>query len=99
MAVLLGLAPQVAVKIDGLHVVHSPATLILTSTRCDLTKSVVTGEGLEHVVKLEKGSFRIAFRDEYGNAILQDAAFKEAVKAGMALTSHGQRGESLSKNA
>ena len=51
------------------------------------------------VVKLETGTFRIAFRDEHGNAILQDQSFRTAVKAGMALTSHGQKGESLSKNA
>ena len=82
-----------SVKIDGIHVSHSPTTLHLTSTKPDVSQSIVSGDGIRQVVKAELGVIRIRFFDTWGNATIQPSEFRHTVdeEMRMRMASPGQK--------
>ena len=89
---------QVSVKIGGEHVVNSPTTIKLSSTRQHYDNCEVNGDALTQVVKNEVGTFRIRFSDVYGNPTIQQPSFCESFVAGIALTAPGVTNEKKAKN-
>lgn len=89
------------VKIDGRHVTNSPTKLFLSSSKPDVAKSVVSGEGIRQVVKAEPGTFWIDFFDVYGNPTRQDEQFRKDFKdqIRMRLTSPGTSSNNSSEPA
>lgn len=80
---------DVAVKVDDVHVVNSPMPIRLKSTIPDYAKTIVEGGGLKTAVKGVHSSFRLKFRDCFGNSTTQTQEFRDAFEAGMALTAQG----------
>ena len=90
---------EVSVKIDSSHVVNSPTRIRLRSTRQDISKCELIGDGLSYAIKEEESRFRIQFRDAYLNYTEQSDAFKRSFRAGMALASSDGKTESAGPTA
>ena len=78
---------SVAIKIDEVHVVGSPTQIKLISTHPELSRSEVSGEGLNLCVAGQPATFNIQFLDEFGNA----ANPKETFELGLALLKNGDK--------